>query len=77
MRATVYSKETKTIIRLFEQLPAARRKQLLEKIQQLTLEQERETKWENLFESNSKPMIDMAKNALREHKSGRSKPMKL
>jgi hypothetical protein len=77
MRATAYSKETQTIIQLFEQLTAVKRKQLLEKIQQLTLEQESESKWEQLLETHPKPMIDMAKNALREHKSGRSKPMKL
>ena len=77
MRTASYSKETKTIIRLFEHLPAIKRKKLLEKVQEITLEQESESKWEYLFESHPKPMIEMAKNALREHKNGRSKPMKL
>lgn len=77
MRTTIYSKETKTIIRLFEQLLSLKRKQLLEKIQEITLDQQSENKWESLLESHPKPMIEMAKNALREHKNGRSKPMKL
>lgn len=77
MKATNYSKETKTVIGLFERLSALKRKQMLEKIQELFLEQESESKWERLFESSPEAMIKMASTALREHKSGRSKSMKL
>ena len=77
MKATNYSKETRTVIEIFEGLPAAKRKHLLEKVQDLNLEQESDTNWDNLLDSSPDPMIKMAKNALREHKSGRSKPSKI
>ena len=77
MKSTTYSKETKTVIGMFEQLSAVRRKHLLEKIQELILEQESENKWEQLFETSPEPMLKMANNALRDHKNGKSKLMKL
>ncbi len=76
MKSTTYSKETKTVISLFERLSAIRRKQLLEKIQDLISEHESENKWEHILESSPELMIQMANNALREHKSGKSKPLK-
>jgi hypothetical protein len=76
MKSTSYSKETKTVIELFEGLHASERKHLLEKIQDLILEQESEIKWDNLIESSPEPMSQMANRALREHKSGHSKPLK-
>jgi hypothetical protein len=77
MKTTTYSKETKTVIGLFECLSVARRKHLLERVQELILEIESENKWDHLLESSPDPMIHMANRALREHKSGHSKPMKL
>jgi len=77
MKPTTYSNETQTVIGLFERLPATRRKYFLEKILDLMLEQESESKWEDLLENHPEPMIRMANRALHEHKRGRSKPMKL
>jgi hypothetical protein len=75
MKSSEYSKETKTVIELFEGLRAAERKRILEKIQDLILEQESELKWDNMLESSPEPMNQMANRALREHKSGHSKPI--
>jgi len=77
MKTTTYSKETKTVIELFERLSATRRKLILEKVQELIPEQQSESEWERLLESSSEPMIQMANDALQEHKRGKSKPMKL
>jgi hypothetical protein len=77
MKTTNYSKETRTVNEIFEGLSANKRKHLLEKIQELNLEQESESKWDTLLESSPDPMIKMAKNAIREHKSGHSKPAKI
>jgi hypothetical protein len=77
MKTINYSKETRTVIEIFEGLPANKRKHLLEKIQDMNLEQESESNWDNLLESSPDPMIKMAKNALKEHKSGHSKPTKI
>ena len=75
MKSSEYSKETKTVIELFEGLRAAERKRILEKIQDLILEQESELKWDNMLESSPEPMNQMANRALREHKSGHGKPI--
>ena len=75
MKSSEYSKETKTVIELFEGLRAAERKRILEKIQDLILEQESELKWDNMLESSPEPMNQMANRALREHKSAHSKPI--
>ncbi len=77
MKTANYSKETRTVIEILEGLPAAKRKHLLEKILDLNLEQESENNWDNLLESSPDPMIKMAKNALRNHKGGHSKPTKI
>lgn len=77
MDPITYSKETKTIIGLFEHLSETKRKHLLEKVQKLIIEQESENNWEYLFEKSPEPMINMAKNALLQHKSGQSKKLKL
>lgn len=76
MKSTSYSKETKTVIELFEGLSASERKYLLEKIQEVILEKESENKWDNLLELSPEPMKEMANRALREHKKGHSKPLK-
>lgn len=68
MKTSAYSKETKTVIKLFERLSAFRRKRLLERVQELMLEQESDNKWDELFENYPETMIQMAKNALKEHK---------
>ncbi len=75
MKTTTYSKETITAIGMLERVSATRRKQLVEKLQQLMLEQESESKWEKLLETHPEPMLTMAGNALREHQKGRSKPL--
>lgn len=77
MKTSTYSKETKTVIELFERLSASKRKLLLEKVLQLIPEQQSESEWEQLFESSPAPLIQMANEALQEYKSGKSKPMKL
>ncbi len=76
METSLYSKETKTVIGLFEHLSETRRKDLLEKIQELVAEQESESKWDYLLETSPEPMIDMAKEALVQYKSGKSKKLK-
>lgn len=77
MDTITYSKETKTIIGLFENLSDSERKVLLEKVQKLIFEQEVESKWDNIMETKAEPMIDMAKNAMTQHKNGKSKKLKL
>jgi len=75
MKLATYSKETTTAIGMLERVSATRRKLLVEKLQELLLEQESENKWEHLLETHPEPMLAMANNALREHKNGKSKLM--
>ena len=72
-----YSPETLTAMELLESIPQAKRKYIVEQLRSLVVEEEIEEKWDRLLESYPEPMLRMAKQAIQQHKTGKSKPMTL
>ena len=72
-----YSPETITAMELLESISPVKRKYIVEQLRSLVEEEGIEEKWDRLLETSPEPMLRMAKQAIQQHKSGKSKPMSL
>jgi len=66
------SPESLTAIEILEGLSGVHRDQALELLRNFSHELRSERKWEGLYTEHPEPMIEMAKQALKEHKKGKS-----
>jgi len=66
------SPESLTAIEILEGLSGVHRDLALELLRNFSHELRSEQEWEDLYTKHPEPMIEMAKQALKEHKEGKS-----
>ena len=69
------SADTTTAIAILEELSEDRRKSVVEKLRQIAAEEKSDENWERTLSKHPQPMLDMADEALKEHKNGLTKPL--
>jgi len=73
--STSLSPQTLTAVEIFEDIDASHRNQALEMLRNFAYEIRSEKKWEELYSNHPAPMKEMAKQALKEHKEGKSRKL--
>ena len=73
--STPLSPESLTAVEILESINAVHRNQALELLRNFAHEIRSEQKWEELFSKHPGPMKKMAKQALQEHKKGKSQEL--
>ena len=71
--ATPMSPESLTAVEILESISVTHRSQALEMLRTFAYELQSEQKWEELYSKHPGPMKKMAKQALREHREGKSR----
>jgi len=69
---TSISPESLTAVEILESIDASCRNQALEMLRNFVYEVRSEQKWEELYSNHPGPMREMAKQALKDHKEGKS-----
>ena len=69
------SPESLTAIEILESINVTHRNQALEMLRTFAHELRSEQKWEELYSTHSGPMKKMAKQALKEHRDGKSRKL--
>ena len=70
--STPLSPQTLTAVEILENIDASHRNQALEMLRNFVYELRSEQKWEELYSNHPGPMREMAKQALKDHKEGKS-----
>jgi len=73
--STPLSPQTLTAVEILENIDASHRNQALEMLRNFAYELRSEQKWEELYSNHSGPMREMAKQALKDHKEGKSRKL--
>ena len=73
--STPLSPETLTAVEILESISAIHRNQALEMLRTFAYELRSEKKWEGLYSNHPGPMKKMAKQALKEHREGKSQEL--
>jgi len=73
--STPLSPQTLTAVEILEKIDANHRNQALEMLRNFVYELRSEQKWEELYSNHSGPMKEMAKQALKDHKEGKSRKL--
>ena len=73
--STSLSPQTLTAVEIFENIDASHRNQALEVLRNFAYELRSEKKWEGLYSNHPGPMREMAKQALKDHKEGKSRKL--
>jgi len=69
------SPQSITAIEILEGIDTNHRDQALEMLRKFVYELRSEQKWEEIYSQHPGPMIEMAKEALKEHREGKSQEM--
>ena len=69
------SPQSLTAIEILEGIDPNHRDQALEMLRNFVYELRSEQKWEELYSQHHGPMVEMAKEALKEHREGKSQEM--
>lgn len=69
------SPQTLTAVEILENIDESHRKQALEMLRNFAYELRSEQKWEELYSNHPGPMREMARQALKEHKEGKSQKL--
>ena len=69
------SPQTLTAVEILENIDESHRKQALEMLRNFAYELRSEQKWEELYSNHPGPMREMARQALKEHKEGKSRKL--
>jgi hypothetical protein len=67
--------ESLTAVEILESIDTAHRNQALEMLRNFAYEVNSEQKWEELYSKHPEPMIKMARQALQEHRNGKSQEL--
>jgi NAD(P)H-flavin reductase len=67
------SPESLTAVEMMETIDAHQRSQALEILRNFINEVHSEQKWEKLYSAHPEPMVKLAKQAIKEHREGKSK----
>ncbi len=70
------SPESLTAVEILESISVIHRNQALEMLRTFAYELRSEQKWEELYSNHPGPMKNMAKQALKEHREGKSRELK-
>ena len=70
--STSLSPQTLTAVEILENIDESHRKQALEMLRNFAYELRSEQKWEELYSNHPGPMRGMVRQALKEHKEGKS-----
>ena len=70
--STELSPQTLTAVEILENIDASHRNQALEMLRNFVYELRSEQKWEELYSNHPGPIREMAKQALKDHKEGKS-----
>ena len=70
--STPLSPESLTAVEILESINSVHRNQALEMLRNFAYELRSEQKWEELYSKHPGPMNKMAKQALKEHREGKS-----
>ncbi|MFH1083828.1 MAG: hypothetical protein V1751_10610 [Pseudomonadota bacterium] len=70
--STPLSPQTLTAVEILENIDASHRNQALEMLRNFVYELRSEQKWEELYSNHPGPMREMAKQAVKDHKEGKS-----
>ena len=73
--STPLSPESLTAVEILESISADHRNQALEMLRNFAHELRSEQEWEELYSKHPGPMKKMAKQALQEHKEGKSREL--
>lgn len=73
--STQLSPESLTAVEILESINAVHRNQALELLRNFAHELRSEQKWEELYSKHPGPMKKMAKQALKEHREGKSREL--
>ena len=73
--STQLSPESLTAVEILESINAIHRNQALEMLRNFVHELRSEQKWEELYSKHPGPMRKMAKQALKEHREGKSREL--
>ena len=73
--STPLSPESLTAVEILESINAVHRNQALEMLKNFAYELRSEQKWEELYSKHPGPMKKMAKQALKEHREGKSQKL--
>ena len=68
--------ESLTAVEILESIDTVHRNQALEMLRNFVYEIHSEQKWEELYSKHPGPMKKMAKQALKEHREGKSQELK-
>ena len=73
--STPLSPESLTAVEILESINSVHRNQALEMLRNFAYELRSEQKWEELYSKHPGPMNKMAKQALKEHREGKSQKL--
>ena len=73
--STPLSPESLTAVEILESINAVHRNQALEVLRNFAYELHSEQNWEELYSKHPEPMKKMAKQALKEHREGKSQEL--
>jgi len=73
--SSLLSPQTLTAVEILENIDARHRNQALEMLRNFAYELRSEQKWEELYSNHPGPMREMAKQALKDHKEGKSRKL--
>ena len=73
--STPLSPQTLTAVEILENIDASHRNQALEMLRNFAYELRSEQKWGELYSDHSSPMREMANQALKDHKEGKSRKL--
>ena len=72
-----YSPEAVTALEMIETIAKEDRKYVLEKLRDIIADVDEEEKWDKLLREHPGPMREMAREALKEHRAGKTSPMEI
>jgi hypothetical protein len=76
MQASIQlSPQSLTAVEILESIDSGQRDQALEMLRNFVYELRSEQQWQEIYSKHPGPMREMAKQALREHKAGRSRKL--
>lgn len=73
--STLLSPQTLTAVEILESIDASHRNQALEMLRNFVYELRNEREWEELYSKHPGPMIALARQALKDHKEGKSRKL--
>lgn len=73
--STSLSPQTLTAVEILENIDESHRDQALEMLRSFAYELRSEQRWEELYSNHPGPMKEMAKQALKDHKEGKSREL--